>query len=189
MPRVYSEIQKFFEDTLGETQSLGTHLNGDEAMCHGAAFIAANATAARFKVKDIKLIERSPFEYHVNLTSPDGSVKQRRLFSRGTLLGSKKKFSIPGDSELEALVYIRYPKDPEAEIIEDAEPPVPVLTFNFTQPIGYAEKVAALKEKDRFGNATKTILKFELSRSGTVNLLQSDLEYEELREVSKKVKK
>ena len=46
-----------------------------------------------------------------------------------------------------------------------------------------------MKEKDRYGNSTKTFLKFELSRSGTVNLVQADVEYEEMREVSKKVKK
>lgn len=90
-------------------------------MCHGAAFIAANSTAARFKVKDIKLSERSPFEYFINITNlsdPTAEVKTRKLFGKNSLLGIKKKLSLSGDDNLEALVYIRHIKvvDEAAEI-------------------------------------------------------------------------
>ena len=163
-------------------------------MCHGAAFIAANSTAARFKVKDIKLSERSPFDYFINITNPndpEAGIKSRKLFGKNSLLGVKKKLSLSGDDDLEALVYIRHTRvvDEEAEIYEDIREPEPIIAYKFTLSDAYRKKVAELKEKDRYGNTTKTLIKFQLSRSGTVNLVQADVEYEEMREVSKKVKK
>lgn len=36
-------VQELLQETLKKTE-LGVHLNGDEAMCFGAAFIAANSS-------------------------------------------------------------------------------------------------------------------------------------------------
>lgn len=49
VPKVHEVIQTYFSG-----KELGTHLNGDEAMCFGAAYIASNSSES-FKVKKIFL--------------------------------------------------------------------------------------------------------------------------------------
>ena len=58
-------------------------------MCHGAAFIAANTTSTRFSVKDIKLVEYNPFEYHININFKDSEKESihRVVFSNEAVLG------------------------------------------------------------------------------------------------------
>jgi hypoxia up-regulated 1 len=45
-------------------KELSVHLNGDEAMCFGAAFIAANSSAS-FKVRKVYLTQHPRFSYKV----------------------------------------------------------------------------------------------------------------------------
>lgn len=47
------KVLEMLEETL-ERKDLGVHLNGDEAMCFGSAFIASNSSSS-FKVKSILL--------------------------------------------------------------------------------------------------------------------------------------
>jgi molecular chaperone DnaK (HSP70) len=49
------KIQELMSEKLGDKE-LGVHLNGDEAMCFGAAFIAQNYSR-QFKVKKIFLTQ------------------------------------------------------------------------------------------------------------------------------------
>lgn len=51
VPRVQELLQQTFEKS-----ELGVHLNGDEAMCFGSAFIAANSSAS-FKVRKVFLTQ------------------------------------------------------------------------------------------------------------------------------------
>lgn len=46
-------IQELLQEKL-EKKELGVHLNGDEAMCFGSAFIATNSSAS-FKVRTVYL--------------------------------------------------------------------------------------------------------------------------------------
>jgi len=46
-------IQELLQEKLGKKE-LGVHLNGDEAMCFGSAFIATNSSAS-FKVRTVYL--------------------------------------------------------------------------------------------------------------------------------------
>jgi molecular chaperone DnaK (HSP70) len=45
-------------------KELSVHLNSDEAMCFGAAFIAANSSAS-FKVRKVYLTQHPKFAYKV----------------------------------------------------------------------------------------------------------------------------
>jgi len=49
------KIQEILQTTLNKAE-LGVHLNGDEAMCFGSAFIAANSSAS-FKVRKVFLTQ------------------------------------------------------------------------------------------------------------------------------------
>lgn len=46
-------IQELLQEKLGKKE-LSVHLNGDEAMCFGSAFIASNSSAS-FKVRTVYL--------------------------------------------------------------------------------------------------------------------------------------
>jgi len=48
------------------SKELSVHLNGDEAMCFGAAFIAANSSAS-FKVRKVYLTHHPSFNYKIQI--------------------------------------------------------------------------------------------------------------------------
>ena len=60
------KVAEILEVALGR-KDLGVHLNGDEAMCFGSAFIASNSSSA-FKVKQIFLTHHPPFEVHMKIS-------------------------------------------------------------------------------------------------------------------------
>jgi len=82
------------------------HLNGDEAMCFGAAFIASNSSAS-FKVRHVYLTQHPQHSIRVQIKpateqpgeSPDGIeyYKDYLLYKRTDFLGGKKSVSINYD--------------------------------------------------------------------------------------------
>ena len=54
----------------GLKKDLSTHLNGDEAMCFGAAFIASNSSSS-FKVKQVFLTQHAPHDVHMRISPLD----------------------------------------------------------------------------------------------------------------------
>lgn len=48
-------------------KDLGVHLNGDEAMCFGSAFIASNSST-NFKVKQVFLTQRPEYDVHMKIS-------------------------------------------------------------------------------------------------------------------------
>ena len=61
VPKVTSLLEKALN-----MEELGVHLNGDEAMCFGSAFIATNSSSD-FKVKKMYLTQALPFDVHFKL--------------------------------------------------------------------------------------------------------------------------
>jgi len=55
------------EIALGR-KDLSTHLNGDEAMCFGSAFIASNSSSA-YKVKHVFLTQNPKYDVHVKISA------------------------------------------------------------------------------------------------------------------------
>ena len=55
-----------------QKSELGVHLNGDEAMCFGAAFIASNSSAS-FKVRKVFLTVHPHSNYSIHITPLDES--------------------------------------------------------------------------------------------------------------------
>lgn len=69
IPRVHDLIKE-----VTKKSELMVHLNGDEAMCFGAAFIAANSSSS-FKVRKVFLTQHPNFEYRIEINS-EPSQKQ-----------------------------------------------------------------------------------------------------------------
>ena len=59
------KVQEILQEKLGG-KTLNVHLNGDEAMCFGSAFIASNSSAS-FKVRKVLLTQHpvSPISIHI----------------------------------------------------------------------------------------------------------------------------
>jgi len=66
------KVTQILEETFEKKGDLGVHLNGDEAMCFGSAFIATNSSS-NFKVKKIFLTQALPFDVQVKITPLDES--------------------------------------------------------------------------------------------------------------------
>lgn len=64
-------------ETALERKDLGVHLNGDEAMCFGSAFIASNSSSS-FKVKSVLLTQHPEFDVHLKIspTKPEDAMSE-----------------------------------------------------------------------------------------------------------------
>lgn len=86
--------------------ALGQHLNGDEAMVFGAAFLAANASSS-FRVRKVLFTEASENEYSIRMTPatvPAGEEakwpRTQTIFPVGHKLNSVKAVKVNLDSDL-----------------------------------------------------------------------------------------
>lgn len=61
MPKVQEIIKKMMS-----TDELHVHLNGDEAMCFGSAFLAANSSSS-FKVRKVFLTQHPQHAYKIEI--------------------------------------------------------------------------------------------------------------------------
>jgi len=68
------KIQELLQTTLQKNE-LGVHLNGDEAMCFGSAFIASNSSAS-FKVRKVYLTVHPQTNFTIHITPVDESKLQ-----------------------------------------------------------------------------------------------------------------
>jgi hypoxia up-regulated 1 len=108
VPRVHEIIKQEVQQTLN------VHLNGDEAMCFGASYIAANSTSS-FKVKKVYLTQHPQFDYRVEIRPLDDTDipedseitynKDFVLVGRGDYLGAKKTIALSYDRDLEVRVF------------------------------------------------------------------------------------
>mmetsp|Transcript_97720 Transcript_97720/g.237651 ORF Transcript_97720/g.237651 Transcript_97720/m.237651 type:complete len:855 (+) Transcript_97720:53-2617(+) len=60
-------VKALLRDFFGESLPLGVHLNGDEAVALGAAFVAANRSTA-FRVRKVGMTDATPFPINVRLS-------------------------------------------------------------------------------------------------------------------------
>jgi hypoxia up-regulated 1 len=67
-----------------ERKDLGVHLNGDEAMCFGSAFIASNSSTS-FKVKSVLVTQHPEFDVHLKIspTKPEEAISEEDQKAEG----------------------------------------------------------------------------------------------------------
>lgn len=160
---------------------LNTHLNGDEAMCFGAAFLAANSSAS-FKVRKVYLSQHPNFdiavrirplsdELNVELANPeeDGIDYHKDVVLYKTekdYLGQKKTISLTYDVNMRVDAFAQYPDGSET----------PLQTFTLDNITKIVEMDIAKSENS---TRPKVSLQFELSRSHLLRLLKAEIKFEE----------
>ena len=101
VPKVKEFIEKRLDDVPAKFTLIGSHMNGDESMAMGAAYVAANFTSA-YKVEKVHLYQSIPESVHLSVHEEGCDSdkencfhKEMTLFEKGrNNFGSKKTVSI-----------------------------------------------------------------------------------------------
>jgi len=104
MPKVQAILKDYLaaakKSAGGVGPDLGVHLNGDEVMALGAAFVAANRSAT-FRVRRVGMIDGFPFPIGVRLSHLDPQAATAAAAAAGTS-GGEDAGANPADSEASA---------------------------------------------------------------------------------------
>ena len=102
IPHVQTKLESIFDPL-----PVGQHLNGDEAMVFGGAFIAANASSS-FRVRKVIFTDISENEYSIQISPrsvPEGEdakwPRTQTIFPLGHKLGSTKAIKLTVNSDLD----------------------------------------------------------------------------------------
>lgn len=171
---------------------LHVHLNGDEAMSFGSAFIASNSSAS-FKVRKVYLTQHPKYEIRVNMSPLDQEVadlkkqetiaaaelleegeesdaivyeKETVLYKRTDYLGQKKTIHLAYDVNMLVEATAIYPDGTEESLIK----------FELNDIAKIMEKEVMQKETT---TRPKLSLSFELSRSHLFQLLSAKINVDE----------
>ena len=183
-------VQEELKAKLGNYSNLlGTHLNGDDSMAYGTAFVAANATKnfkgsrrAFMPVGGNSEIKIYLNNYNVtdetvyceeedlktailNTTCEHRLNKTRVMFPLRSNFNTKKSARIPHDGELSIKI---------TEKMVDEEEERELMTYYIT---GVKDLLAQM-EKENFTSIPKIKLEFDYSRGGQVSV-EATAEYDE----------
>ena len=184
---------------------LHVHLNGDEAMSFGSAFIASNSSAS-FKVRKVYLTQHPKYDIRVNFSPLDPEVadlkrqeaeeraqtdsseeestddaivyeKETILYKRSDYLGQKKTIHLNYDVNMLIKATAIHPDGSEEELV----------SFELSDIDSIMEKDVMQKETT---TKPKISLSFEYSRSQLFQLLSAKVNVEEtvLEEVEPELK-
>lgn len=100
-------VQALLIDLLGGNMTLGVHLNGDEAMALGGAFVGANRSTS-FRVRPVGMVATLPFAVNAELrnlneeadTEEEQWSKSSVMFKQNNKLGNLKKLSFKQSKDL-----------------------------------------------------------------------------------------
>jgi hypoxia up-regulated 1 len=176
VPRVQAILKEAMDD-----KELNVHLNGDEAMSFGSAFIASNSSAA-FKVRKVYLTQHPQYDIRVKMTPYDPTVadlkkqaaldsgeaeddrivyeKETVLYKRSDYLGQKKTIHLAYDVAMKIEATALHPDGTEEEL----------MVFGLTDIDNIMDKDVMKKETT---TRPKVSLSFELSRSHLFRLISA----------------
>lgn len=172
MPRVLELIK----EATGKHE-LSVHLNPDEAMCFGSAFIAANNSAS-FKVRKVYLSQHPQFAYRMEIKPVDEAdlpeseevsyFKDTTLFKTTDYLGQKKTIALFYDRSFTVDIWGRKsPSDSEDSLLQ-------TYTVDMTD-------VMSNEVMSTEGVTTpKVSLSFELTRSHLIQLNKAEAKVDEI---------
>jgi hypoxia up-regulated 1 len=180
VPRVQSELQAAFGDKL----ELGLHMNADESMALGAAFVGANVSTA-FRVRHVGLTDLNPFGLQVTLTNlPDQAApKDEEEWNKSAVV-----FKSHGKTGVKRTITFTHDKDVHCALDYVDEEPLPRGTnlaldrYNIT---GVAEFAKEMEEKNL--TKPKVSLQFELGTSGITTLVRAEASVEEAYTVEEEI--
>ena len=176
VPRVQAILKEAMDD-----KELNVHLNGDEAMSFGSAFIASNSSAA-FKVRKVYLTQHPQYDIRVKMTPYDPAAadlkkqaaldsgegeddrivyeKETVLYKRSDYLGQKKTIHLAYDVAMKIEATALHPDGTEEEL----------MVFGLTDIDSIMDKDVMKKEST---TRPKVSLSFELSRSHLFRLISA----------------
>ena len=180
------KIQEILKEKLGEySHILGTHMNGDDSMAFGTAYIAANATKNFKGSRKTFMINSANAEYtmyfnnynfsedaiycdkddNITLTCEHLLMKNKTIIPFKTPYGQSKKvtFKHDGDISIKITERMKYENE-EKEIMSYTVKGIRNLTLDLI-----AQNLI---------QTPKLILKFDYSKTGTLSL-RASAEYEE----------
>ena len=177
---------------VAKTDTLNVHLNGDEGMCFGSAFIAANSSSS-YQVRKVFLTQHPEFDVQIKISpleeeaakqteSSDNSeeeginyFKDVVLYKTSDYLGQKKTINLSYDKNMKIEAFRLEPLENGAD--EDAERTGELLaTFTLDEIEKHATSEMAKKEDS---TSPKLSLQFEFSRSQFFKLLKAQLKIDE----------
>lgn len=178
---------------------LGLHMNSDESMALGAAFVGANISTA-FRVRQVGMSDLTPFAQQITLANMEGGEEQQGglgWFSKFRKT-SEKKNTVEGDEEdwskkavlfsadsrlgVKKTIAFTHDKDVHCSLdYIDSEPPVPLADPKLErfEISGVAEFAKELKEDKKLEGKPKVTLQFELTQSGITALVKAEATMEE----------
>lgn len=179
IPRLQLELQNALSNH--SHLELGLHMNADEAMALGAAFVGANVSTA-FRVRHVGLTDINPFPLQVSLTNlptvnatdtvsdDDGWNKSAVVFPSFGKTGVKRTITFTHDRDVHcALDYLPGPPLPDGT-------PTAVERYNVSGVSSFARDMIA---KNLTATKPKVSLQFELGTSGVAGLVRAEASMEE----------
>lgn len=180
------KVQAILKETMNDKE-LNVHLNGDEAMSFGSAFIASNSSSS-FKVRKVYLTQHPKYDVRVKIAPLDAEAadlrrqkaaeagedeedsityeKETVLYKRSDFIGQKKTIHLNYDVDMLIQATAIHPDGTEEELVR----------FEL-------KDVSKIMEKEplQSGNVTKpkVSLTFELSRSHLFSLNSAKLSVDE----------
>eukprot|EP00751_Fragilariopsis_kerguelensis_P005198 CAMPEP_0170789590 /NCGR_PEP_ID=MMETSP0733-20121128/19828_1 /TAXON_ID=186038 /ORGANISM="Fragilariopsis kerguelensis, Strain L26-C5" /LENGTH=1018 /DNA_ID=CAMNT_0011136735 /DNA_START=61 /DNA_END=3117 /DNA_ORIENTATION=- len=174
VPKVQSSLTTIFGD-----MEQGMHINSDESMALGAAFYGANISTA-FRVRQVGLVDINPFAIGVSLEDlePDEENKsdeEEAWGKKATILQANGKIGV------KKTIAFTHEKDIHCSLDYSDPKKLPVGAKVELQRYKVSGISAFAKEMEEKGlGKPKVSLQFELSRSGTTELIKAEALVEEI---------
>ena len=199
------KVQEILQKQLGK--ELSVHLNGDEAMCFGSAFIASNSSAS-FKVRKVYLTQHPVSQISIDIAPVDKSKARKQQAEQEEQMETKEEQENTEENTEESgeqnktsngityersmvlykksdflgqrkTVSLTYDTNMKIDVYADNEngKREQLATFTLNSLDDIASNEVALKNGS---SLPKVVLSFELSRSGLLQLNKAEAKIEEV---------
>ncbi len=165
-------VQTLLSELLGGNMTLGVHLNGDEAMALGGAFVGANRSTS-FRVRPVGMVATLPFaveaelrNLHEDADAEEVWTKNSVMFKENNKLGNMKKLSFKQSKDL--AVTLSYSKN--SPVPEGTQ-----LLLGKYSITGIEEAVAKYSELEE----PKVSVTFSLDHNGIASVVRAEAVFEE----------
>ena len=172
------KIIEILKENLGANK-IGTHMNGDEAVAFGTAFIAANFSS-NFRARKMDLYHGANYELRIRLSSSLDHKQFTRFceenledFAIDCLRSLKKEtsiFKIRHGYDLTRLVSFRHDSDFDVDVyetLEGSEDDNLILKYKVSNITTTIQK--AVKDENLTPQSSRINLKFKMDRTGMLD--------------------
>lgn len=185
MPKAQQILKSVMND-----MELHVHLNGDEAMSFGSAFIASNSSAS-FKVRKVYLTQHPKYDIKVNFKPMDAEAADVKKQAAAVAAEGQETEDEPIEYEKETVLYKRSDYLGQKKTIHLAYDVNMLIEATAVWPCGHEEELIRFELADlgkliddqnlaeKNTTRPKVSLAFELTRSHLFQLNSAKINYEE----------